>query len=55
MLMQVGYIVMFDQSTGIRTNLLRMKKAKLVGVYHQLIDEHLVRILHGYEFRLISV
>ncbi|KAK0576102.1 hypothetical protein LWI29_011894 [Acer saccharum] len=42
----VGYIVMFDQSTGIRTNLLRMKNAKVVGVYHQLIDEHLVRVLH---------
>ncbi|KAK2658809.1 hypothetical protein Ddye_005342 [Dipteronia dyeriana] len=42
----VGYIVMFDQSTGIRTNLLRMKKAKVVGVYHPLIDEHLVRVLH---------
>ncbi|OVA01320.1 Glycerophosphoryl diester phosphodiesterase [Macleaya cordata] len=43
----VGYIVMNDPSTGARTNLLRMKKAGLVGVYHPLVDEELVRILHG--------
>ncbi|CBI17004.3 hypothetical protein VitviT2T_029251 [Vitis vinifera] len=43
----VGYIVMKDPSTGARTNLLRMKAAGIVGVYHPLIDEKLVRILHG--------
>ncbi|PON95155.1 Glycerophosphoryl diester phosphodiesterase [Trema orientale] len=43
----VGYIVMIDPSTGFRTNLLRMKGADVVGVYHPLIDEKLVRILHG--------
>ncbi|PON34893.1 Glycerophosphoryl diester phosphodiesterase [Parasponia andersonii] len=43
----VGYIVMIDPSTGLRTNLLRMKGADVVGVYHPLIDEKLVRILHG--------
>ncbi|KAF8405664.1 hypothetical protein HHK36_007740 [Tetracentron sinense] len=43
----VGYIVMKDPSTGARTNLLRMKGAGVVGVYHPLIDEKLVRILHG--------
>ncbi|PRQ22379.1 putative glycerophosphodiester phosphodiesterase [Rosa chinensis] len=43
----VGYIVMIDQSTGARTNLLRMRDARVVGVYHPLIDEKLVRILHG--------
>lgn len=42
----VGYIVMKDPSTGARTNLLRMKAAGIVGVYHPLIDEKLVRILH---------
>ncbi|KAL6210178.1 hypothetical protein ACLB2K_021115 [Fragaria x ananassa] len=44
---QVGYIVMIDHSTGVRTNLLRMRDARVVGVYHPLIDEKLVRILHG--------
>ena len=53
MSLQVGYIVMKDPSTGFRTNLLRMKGAGVVGVYHPLIDEMLVKILHGYEIRLI--
>ncbi|KAJ4951972.1 hypothetical protein NE237_028804 [Protea cynaroides] len=43
----VGYIVMKDPSTGARTNLLRIKGASVVGVYHPLIDEKLVKILHG--------
>ncbi|KAM1682601.1 hypothetical protein EV1_033538 [Malus domestica] len=43
----VGYIVMMDPSTGARSNLLRMKGAGVVGVYHPLIDEKLVRNLHG--------
>ncbi|KAA8544559.1 hypothetical protein F0562_022582 [Nyssa sinensis] len=43
----VGYIVMKDPSTGARTNLLRMRGAGVVGVYHPLIDEKLVKILHG--------
>ncbi|XP_024031609.1 glycerophosphodiester phosphodiesterase GDPD4 [Morus notabilis] len=42
----VGYIVMTDPTTGRRTNLLRMKDAAVVGVYHPLIDEKLVRVLH---------
>ncbi|CAB4269930.1 unnamed protein product [Prunus armeniaca] len=37
--MQVGYIVMIDPSTRARTNLLRMKGAVVVGVYHPSIDE----------------
>lgn len=53
MSLQVGYIVMKDPSTGFRTNLLRMKGAGVVGVYHPLIDEMLVKILHGYEIRLM--
>ncbi|XP_020547541.1 glycerophosphodiester phosphodiesterase GDPD4 isoform X3 [Sesamum indicum] len=43
----VGYIVMMDPSTGTRTKLLRMRGAAVVAVYHPLIDEELVRILHG--------
>lgn len=43
----VGYIVMKDPSTGVRTNLLRISGAGVVGVYHQLIDKNLVKILHG--------
>ncbi|KAM7253294.1 hypothetical protein ACFE04_025912 [Oxalis oulophora] len=43
----VGYVVMIDQSSGVRTNLLRIKAAGVVGVYHPLIDKTLVRILHG--------
>ncbi|CAA3015041.1 glycerophosphodiester phosphodiesterase GDPD4 isoform X2 [Olea europaea var. sylvestris] len=42
----VGYIVMIDPTTGTRTNLLRMRSAGVVGVYHPLIDEKLVKILH---------
>ncbi|KAL1292507.1 hypothetical protein AAHE18_19G001800 [Arachis hypogaea] len=42
----VGYIVMKEPSTGARTNLLRMKGAEVVGVYHPLIDEKLMRVLH---------
>lgn len=47
--LQVGYIVMMDPATGIRTNLLRMRGAGVVGVYHPLIDKNLVKMLHGYE------
>ncbi|KAK4489990.1 hypothetical protein RD792_000644 [Penstemon davidsonii] len=51
----VGYIVMMDPLTGTRTKLLRMKDAGVVGVYHPLIDENLVKILHGYEFQVCTV
>ncbi|XP_074335381.1 glycerophosphodiester phosphodiesterase GDPD4 isoform X2 [Apium graveolens] len=43
----VGYIVMKDPSTGVRTNLLRISGAGVVGVFHQLIDKNLVKVLHG--------
>ncbi|PIA35390.1 hypothetical protein AQUCO_03500042v1, partial [Aquilegia coerulea] len=43
----VGYIVMRDPSTGARNSLLRIKAAGVVGVYHPLIDENLVKVLHG--------
>ncbi|XWS24655.1 hypothetical protein CRYUN_Cryun27aG0001000 [Craigia yunnanensis] len=50
----VGYIVMVDPSTGARTNLLRMKGARVVGVYHPLIDERLVKIVHGREKKVYA-
>ncbi|KAL1212493.1 Glycerophosphodiester phosphodiesterase GDPD4 [Cardamine amara subsp. amara] len=43
----VGYIVMVDPSTGMRNNLLRMRGARVVGVYHPLIDEKLIRVVRG--------
>ncbi|XP_049381092.1 glycerophosphodiester phosphodiesterase GDPD4 isoform X4 [Solanum stenotomum] len=43
----VGYIVMIDPSTGTRMKLLRMRGAAVVGVYHPLIDEPLMKILQG--------
>ncbi|KAG0463380.1 hypothetical protein HPP92_019449 [Vanilla planifolia] len=43
----VGYIVMRDPVTGATSNLLRMKNASVVGVYHMLINNSLVQILHG--------
>ncbi|XP_026435057.1 glycerophosphodiester phosphodiesterase GDPD4-like isoform X4 [Papaver somniferum] len=50
----VGYIVMSDPVTGARTNLLRMKKAGVVGVYHPLVDDKLVRVLHGRNKKVYS-
>lgn len=50
----VGYIVMIDPSTGERSNLLRMKGAQVVGAYHRLIDEKLMRILHGRSKRVYA-
>ncbi|KAG9457057.1 hypothetical protein H6P81_001565 [Aristolochia fimbriata] len=41
----VGYIVMIEPSTGVRSNLLRMRDAKVAGVYHPLIDEKLMSIM----------
>ncbi|TYH72732.1 hypothetical protein ES332_D05G275300v1 [Gossypium tomentosum] len=50
----VGYVVMVDPHTGARTNLLRMKGSKVAGVYHQLIDERMVKILHGREKKVYA-
>ncbi|RZC49086.1 hypothetical protein C5167_017515 [Papaver somniferum] len=50
----VGYIVMSDPLTGARTNILRMKKASVVGVYHPLVDDKLVRVLHGRNKKVYS-
>lgn len=46
---------MIDPSTSARAGLLRMKGADVVAVYHPLIDEKLVRILHGYEHDLMHL
>lgn len=45
---------MVDRSTGFRTNLLRIRKAGVVGVYHPLIDEKLVRTFHGRNKRVFA-
>ncbi|GMI90748.1 glycerophosphodiester phosphodiesterase 4 [Hibiscus trionum] len=50
----VGYIVMVDPHTGARTSLFRMKGAKVTGVYHPLIDERLVKTLHGREKKVYA-
>ncbi|PWA89507.1 Glycerophosphoryl diester phosphodiesterase [Artemisia annua] len=42
----VGYIVMINFTTGVRTNLLRIRDAEVVGIYHGLVDESVVKILH---------
>jgi len=53
-MMQVGYIVMREYSTGSMSTLLRMKGAEVVGVYHGLIDEKIVSVLHRY-FIFLSI
>jgi len=52
--MQVGYIVMREPSTGARSKLLRMKGAEVVGVYHPLIDEKLMKVLHRRRKRVFA-
>ncbi|XP_047327772.1 glycerophosphodiester phosphodiesterase GDPD4 [Impatiens glandulifera] len=42
----VGYIVMEDPSTGARTNLLRMRGATVVGIYHPLVEDKVLKVLH---------
>lgn len=37
---------MVDPSTGRRNELVRMKGAKVAGVYHPLIHEKLVKVMH---------
>ena len=45
-LSQVGYIVMVDWSTGRRTELVRIKGAQVAGVYHPLVHEKLMKVMH---------
>ncbi|KAE8707903.1 Glycerophosphodiester phosphodiesterase GDPD4 [Hibiscus syriacus] len=52
--LMVGYIIMVDPHTGARCSLFRMKGAKVTGVYHQLIDERLVKTLHGREKKVYA-
>ena len=47
-LLQVGYIVMVDKSTGRRTELVRFEGAKVAGVYHPLIHEKVVKVMRRY-------
>ena len=37
---------MVDPLTGVKSKLLRMKGASVVGVYHPLIDENLLTVVH---------
>jgi hypothetical protein len=46
-LSQVGYIVMVDMSMGRRTELVRIEGAKVAGIYHPLIDEKVMKVMHG--------
>ncbi|XP_057532614.1 glycerophosphodiester phosphodiesterase GDPD4 isoform X3 [Amaranthus tricolor] len=43
--LRVGYIIMKDPQTRSRSNLLRLKKAGIAGIYHPLINEQLIQIL----------
>ncbi|XP_057857926.2 glycerophosphodiester phosphodiesterase GDPD4 isoform X2 [Cryptomeria japonica] len=42
----VGYIVMKDPITGMQSDLLRMERADVIGVYHVLVNENLVGKAH---------
>uniref|UniRef100_A0A0E0ME46 glycerophosphodiester phosphodiesterase n=1 Tax=Oryza punctata TaxID=4537 RepID=A0A0E0ME46_ORYPU len=42
----VGYIVMVDKSTGRTTELVRIAGSKVAGVYHRLIHEKLMKVMH---------
>ncbi|KAL5204459.1 hypothetical protein ABZP36_009330 [Zizania latifolia] len=42
----VGYIVMVDKSTGRTTELVRIEGSKVAGVYHGLIHEKVMKVMH---------
>uniref|UniRef100_J3N721 glycerophosphodiester phosphodiesterase n=2 Tax=Oryza brachyantha TaxID=4533 RepID=J3N721_ORYBR len=42
----VGYIVMVDKSTSRTTELVRIEGSKVAGVYHRLIHEKLMKVMH---------
>lgn len=44
---------MVDKSTGRRTQLVRLEGAKVAGVYHPLIHEKVMKVMHRY-MHLIS-
>ncbi|CAL4994252.1 unnamed protein product [Urochloa decumbens] len=50
----VGYIVMVDKSTGRRTELVRLKGAKVAGVYHPLIHEKVVKVMRRHDKKVFA-
>ncbi|CAL4981659.1 unnamed protein product [Urochloa decumbens] len=50
----VGYIVMVDKSTGRRTELVRLKGAKVAGVYHPLIQEKVVKVMRRHDKKVFA-
>ncbi|TVU25942.1 hypothetical protein EJB05_28465 [Eragrostis curvula] len=50
----VGYIVMVDKSTGRRTELLRIKGAKVAGIYHPLINEQVIKVMHRHDRKVFA-
>ncbi|CAL4985096.1 unnamed protein product [Urochloa decumbens] len=50
----VGYIVMVDKSTGRRTESVRLKGAKVAGVYHPLIQEKVVKVMRRHDKKVFA-
>nr|CAB3489589.1 unnamed protein product [Digitaria exilis] len=50
----VGYIVMVDKSTGRRTQLVRLEGAKVAGVYHPLIHEKVMKVMHRHDKKVFA-
>uniref|UniRef100_A0A0A9GM87 glycerophosphodiester phosphodiesterase n=2 Tax=Arundo donax TaxID=35708 RepID=A0A0A9GM87_ARUDO len=50
----VGYIVMVDKATGRRTELVRIEGAKVAGVYHPLIHEKVIKIMHRHDRKVFA-
>lgn len=46
---------MVDKSTGRKTELVRLEGAKVAGVYHPLIHEKLVNIMHRYLYLITHI
>ncbi|KAL6658148.1 hypothetical protein ACP70R_003734 [Stipagrostis hirtigluma subsp. patula] len=50
----VGYIVMVDKSTGSRTELVRIEGSKVAGVYHPLIHEKVMQVMHRHDRKVFA-
>ncbi|KAL6660768.1 hypothetical protein ACP70R_001803 [Stipagrostis hirtigluma subsp. patula] len=50
----VGYIVMVDKSTGRRTELVRIEGSKVAGVYHPLIHEKVMQVMHRHDRKVFA-
>lgn len=50
----VGYIVMMDMSTGRRTELVRLNGAKVAGIYHPLIHEKVMKVMHRHDKKVFA-